>query len=216
MPHDDNEKWHLPESLDVNKSPQAMSAALREQKALAQKVHSPLAHASPIELEMARAARMIEHLEKDYQRLKTQILIKGRHANPSVLQARNAIAARLAEHYAQLGNYEKAAALEPRKEYRQQYGQIAKAIDRPDEKWCKCRSEAAHVKQMIYSPRHHRLMALKACAGCKQMSVGEVPAEFHQQEAIQAKVAQMVRGLSPQEAKVRLKAAGISSEMLKQ
>lgn len=209
MPPDDNEKWHLPDALDVNKSPQAMAAALREQKQLAQKVHSPLAHASPQELQMARAARMIDHLEKDFFRLKTRILLKGRHVNPQTLQARNAIAARLAEHYAQLGQFAKAAELEPRPEYQGQYRQIAKALEQPDKKWCKCAADTAHVKQMIYSPRHQRIMALKACAGCRGLSVGEVPPEFKQQEEKQAQVAKMVRGLSPAEAAQKLRAAGI-------
>ena len=131
------ERWHMPSELDVTKNPTLKEASEKWQKQLAAKVHSPLGRPSPQEAEMVRAGRMIEHLEKDLERVNKEIRqsyfgIASRNM-AALKEAREGLEMRLAEHYAAIGLYEKAAKLDPRPEYKAEYLGVHNAVNKPDE-----------------------------------------------------------------------------------
>lgn len=215
MPNEDKDQWHLPEPLRIT-NPKVAEASAEFQKQMAQSNPSPLAHVAPKELELQRAARMAEHLEQDYRRIIEQTYRAKAAGLPSLSEARNAIAARLAEAYATLGRYPEALLIDPRPEHRIQYRQVLRAIERPDGEWCDCPPGADYVKETVMSHVHGKLMPLRACGRCRGVNVTELPTHLEHQQSLESQAAQMVKGLPMDEAAKRLRAAGLTSERLAQ
>lgn len=215
MPNEDTEKWELPAPLRIT-NPKVAEASAEFQKQMAQSNPSPLAHVAPKELELQRAARMAEHLEQDYRRIIKQTYRAKAAELPSLAEARNAVAARLAEAYATLGRYPEALLIDPRPEHRIQYRQVLRAIERPDGEWCNCPPGRKFVKEMVMSHVHGKLMPMLGCGGCHGMNVTQLPPELEHQQSLESQAAQIAKGLPMDEAAKRLRAAGLTSERLAQ
>jgi len=220
-PINDSEQWFLPAALDLLKNPSRAKDAREWQAQLAARTISPLSNAGPNNLEMARAVRMIEHLQQDYNRVTVEIgaaLVTGEAgANIGELQdARASLAQRIAECLVTIGDYEGAAKIDPREGQRQVYRDIQAAIERDDSEFCSCPPGKDFVRDEVYSVRHGRKMPLRACGGCGTMNVASLPDHLARRMGHEERARRLVSGLSPADAARKLRSIGhTSNELLK-
>jgi hypothetical protein len=137
---------------------------------------------NPTEQHLLRAAAVRRSAEAQLRQLRLD-------KNPDPVHV-EAAEAQLAEALAMQGHYAEAAELHPEPEHAERYAAIAAAIDRPDDApTCNCKVESAnneilgqpviitgeHVSEMVFSPKHRRMMPLVACANCPGMNVKPAP-----------------------------------------
>lgn len=122
MANDDNQKWHLPAPLDINKNPAVKLAAAQLRKELEPRAVSPFARLSPTEFAKVRARGRIQHLSHALQQVDAELRT---HLDPNLRtklkEARKALAIRLSENLVILGRFDLAAELDPRPEHQAEY-----------------------------------------------------------------------------------------------
>lgn len=216
----ENEKWSLPEALDLNKSPELLAKTLEWQQELAVRANSPFARLGPQEHARAQALRMIPDLQNSLNSVRDEIikssLVNGGDA-PSLRDAREAehvLQARLAEAYAQTGRYDLAASVDPRPAHRDEWQSIMEAVLRDDDEICKCAPGREVVELEVFSVKHGKVMPLIKCSGCTLRNVKVMPRELAQQRAHRAKAAELVKDAAPTDAAAILRAAGHTHEKL--
>lgn len=121
MANDDNQKWEMPAALRLD-NPLVQEQSIELRKQLEARAVSPFARRSPQEFALIRARARIPHLTRALQQVDQEIkenrgVVYGR----KLQEARDALAARLAENLAIVGNYALAAELHPDPRYRQEY-----------------------------------------------------------------------------------------------
>lgn len=122
MANDDNQKWHLPEALDINKNPAVRVQAARMAKDLEPRAVSPFARLSPQAFARVRARARIRHLTEALQQVDRELKTnRGVDYGRQLQEARVALRGRLAENLAIVGNYALAAELEPDLAKQQEY-----------------------------------------------------------------------------------------------
>lgn len=127
MANDDTEQWHLPKPLQIT-NPKVAEQAAEMRADLEPRVVSPFARLSPQEFARIRARGRIDHLTTALRQVDQEIKAnRGRVYALKLREARNALAARLAENLAIIGNYALAAELAPDKRYRDEYAAKARA-----------------------------------------------------------------------------------------
>lgn len=128
MANDDQEVWHLPAPLRVS-NPKIAEQAAEMRKDLEPRVVSPFARLSPQEFARIRARGRIGHLTTALRQVDQEIKDnRGRDHARKLHEARKALAARLSENLAIVGNYALAAELAPDKRYRDEYAAKARAL----------------------------------------------------------------------------------------
>lgn len=128
MPNDDNEKWELPAPLRIS-NPLIKLRADEMRKQLEPRAVSPFARLSPTEFAKVRARDRIKHLTASLQKVDRELrTTKGRDSSRELHEARNALAARLAENLAVLGNFALAAEIHPEVAHRREYAQQVRKI----------------------------------------------------------------------------------------
>lgn len=222
MPREETEKWELPEALRItDPTVLAQSEAMRVD--LAQRVNSPFARLSPQEQERARAAVMVDDLNRRLTYVDHQIneieMVDGNDSQANKLQelreARIAISAQLAEMYAALGRFDLAAEVTPQLEARAEYVEILEAINRDDEAWdCQCAPGRDFIKKEVFSLKHNRMIPVRKCSGCEEMNAAALPEHLAEQRAHRAKARELVADKTTEEAKAALMAVGHTTERL--
>lgn len=213
MNEQQEEKWYLPEALDVTKSESALSRSIELRKQLAPRAISPFARLSSQEFERVRAADRITHIADDLHRVDEELKTeRGRDSVEKLKEARIALAHRLAENLAIVGRYDLASELEPDPEQRKEYAAILSALVLDDSYSCKCAPGRLYVKQWIFSQKHKRMMPLLACSGCGMLNVSPLPDDLLKQKQAREKARELVEGKTPEEAAKILKAADLTSE----
>ena len=160
----DDEKWHIPElyrvSLDASDETayQNLLNADIEQAKLAEIMNSPFLDHTPLERERAKAFITLEML------LKTA----------SMQELTDEQTEMLAQAYACIGRYDKAANTTHlhTDHYRQYWG----AIFKPDLSWCAHNYNAAYIKEYIYSFKHECEMPMMCCNICGFLNARNAPA----------------------------------------
>ncbi len=216
----ENERWSLPETLDLNKSPELLAKTLEWQKELSIRANSPFARLSPQEHARAQALRMIPDLENSLKSVRGEIakstLVNG-NDSPSLrdaYEAEHVLQARLAEAHAQTGRYDLAASIDPRPAHRDEWQSIMEAVVRDDDETCKCAPGREVVELEIFSVKHNRVMPLIKCSGCGKRTVKVIPRELALQRAHRAKARELVGNAIPGDAGAILRKAGHTSETL--
>lgn len=216
----ENERWTLPESLDLNKSPELLAKTREWQRELSVQANSPFARLSPQEHARAQALRMIPDLENALRSLKEEIakstLVSGGDS-PSLRDAHESegvLQARLAEAHAQTGRYDLAASIDPRPAHRDEWQSIMEAVLRDDDETCQCAPGREVVELDVFSVKHNRVMSLIKCSGCAGRNVKVMPRELSLQRAHRAKAAELVGNAAPSDAAAILRAAGHTHEKL--
>lgn len=198
-----DEKWYLPEALRIT-NPDVLEKAEAFQKQLAQKANSPFAHLSPREQEQVNAARIVDHLSVDLNRIDDEL---AKQENKELHEGRYAIASRLAEAYATLGRFQLALEVDPRETHRAEHLAILEALNRDTE--CECAPGKSFIKKEL--PQG----TLISCSGCNTLRVVQtIPKNLADQKAMRAKARTMVEGMTPDEASKTLKAAGHTTDKL--
>jgi hypothetical protein len=169
----------------------AQQAADRAYQDLLRSAQGPGMRPNPTEQRLLRAAAVKRSASAQLEELQ-----RDRNPNPAHIETAQA---QLADALAMEGQYAEAAALHPKPEHAARFRKIAHAIDRPDdEPTCHCTGEAQtdpgtgethvitgeHISEMVFSPKHGRMMPLVACARCGGMNVK--PAPQHLEERIRA------------------------------
>lgn len=121
MPNDDEVQWFLPAALQIS-NPKVAAEAAELRKRLAPTAVSPFAHLSPIQFAQNRAKSRVQHLGRSLEAVTMQMRSGiGRHELKELQKAHEALRIRLAENLAILGEWQYAASVEPREEYRKEY-----------------------------------------------------------------------------------------------
>lgn len=133
MANSDSERWYLPEALDIKKSPLVKAQAEQMRRDLEKRAVSPFARLSPQEFAKVRARARIEHLVLALNQVDQEIRTnRGREQGQRLQEARSALAARLAENFAVLGNLALAAEIHPDAAHRAEYAkQFRKEVETP-------------------------------------------------------------------------------------
>lgn len=187
MQHDD-EKWELPEPFNVAKRPELLALNDEEQKDRISRFKdgNPVFTRSPRDRMRQIAAFEIEALRNT--------------ADVRELTADEV--RRLAEHYAMLGDYEKAATLdEERAELYQKY--IA-ALEMPDDEWCQHPDRHKYIKEYIWDARHEQETTLIACNVCGTWNATDVPSHVSAAEARRAQIRHETAGMTHLEARAHM------------
>lgn len=202
----ENERWSLPESLDLNKSPELLAKTLEWQRELHVRANSPFARLSPQEHARAQAMRMIPDLQNSLNSIADD--------EESALEGKKVLQSRLAEAYAQTGRYDLAASIDPRPAHRDEWQSVMEAVVRDDDESCQCAPGKEVVELDVFSVKHNRVMSLIKCSGCGLRNVKVIPRELAQQRAHRVKAAELVGNAAPNDAAAILRAAGHTTERL--
>ncbi len=169
---------------------QADDRALQERLRTAQ---GPGRRQTPTEAHLIRAAAVKRAAEAELEQL-------NRDENPNPLHIENALK-QLADAVAAEGNFIQASEMHPDPVQAERYQKIAEAIERDDgDPGCNCEAKQGNdpatgqnvvmtpeiISELVFSPKHDKLMPLVLCAACGDMNVKAAPAHLEErQRAIQ-------------------------------
>ena len=219
------ERWELPEPLQIALNPELLVKADAQQRAWRSKAASPYGSMSPQEFERVRAVRMVEEMLRDLPPLVQEIHRLSISDPQSRLaeydQARINLQTQLAEQLAIMGRFDEAAIYEPDSKERDNYVSILEAVMRDDEEDCGHSPKRKFVEKDVWSIRHERDLHLVTCAQvlsnrstCGFRNVQALPPGLVRQREARATARQIAGSLSPAEAKEALTAAGHTTERL--
>jgi hypothetical protein len=217
------ERWELPESLQIALNPELLKKADAKQEEWKRTATSPYGSSSPQEFERLRAARQVDELraalkgvEKDIHRLAI--------SDPQGLiadyeRARINLASQLAENLAIIGRFDEAARIHPNAEIRADYLSIMEAVLRDDEDDCGHDTPGQRTRKFVeadvWSIKHESVMQLLRCAfvmddrsTCGFRNVRKITEELAKGREARAKARGLAGGRAPEEAKSALLSAG--------
>jgi hypothetical protein len=176
MPFDSSK---IPAWLRRTPEQQEQDRALQEQLRTAQ---GPGRRPNPTEAHLIRAAAVKRAAEAELHQLRLDT-----HPDPRHLIGASA---RLAEALAMEGRFSEAAEIHPSAAHADRFQQIAEAIERDDaDSPCDCEVKQATnpatgqpvalaneiISEMVFSPKHGKLMPLVVCTACGDMNVKPAP-----------------------------------------
>lgn len=157
---------------------QAADQKLQDELRAAQ---GPGARPNPTEQHLLRAAAVRRSAEAQLQQLS-----QDPDADPLHVQTARA---QLAEALAMQGHFAEAAEIHPDEQHSKRYRRIIRAIDKDDNApTCNCKVTqendangkqvlvtGEHISEMVFSPKHNRMMPLLSCSRCGGMNVKPAP-----------------------------------------
>jgi hypothetical protein len=198
--------FQLPTRLRI--TPEKQEIIAQEQELWRRQANSPFASKTPFDMERANAAVAVRDLTQNIKDVRRELRKADKKGKSDWQQTLTALKNRLAESYAVLGRYDKAARLTSNKQQRREWMDILDAIKRKDGEWCECGSQLGdlevsniYVKQDIYSHKHNRLMPLLACRNCGFMNVKDAPEEVVSLRNARARAVILARDRTPVEAR---------------
>lgn len=142
---------------------------------------------NPTEAHLIRAAAVKRAAEAELRQLR-----RDRSPDPRHLEGASA---RFAEALAAEGRYAEAAEIHPNAPHAERFQQIAEAIERDDDApRCECEAKQERdpatgqtvvlaseiISEMVFSPKHNKLMPLVLCTACGDMNVKAAPAHLEE------------------------------------
>lgn len=181
------EKFRLSAELDTAQQKELLRKSLEKQNEWKSLYGQPFAQTSPQIRERARAA-----------------ILKDEYENYGLDNLTESQKAELAEAYAILGHFDRAAGIAPSFEQRIEYAEIWGAVWRADFEWCGHAKQSQYAQKDIYSVKHEADAVLLRCNECGERNVVPAPKHIVDARKRRASVRENFSGLKPLEARKEL------------
>jgi hypothetical protein len=178
------EKFRLSADLDSERQKEILRQSEDKQKEWKSLYGQPFAQTSPQIRERARAVI----LKDEYEAYGIENLVESQRTE-------------LAEAYAILGHFDRAAELAPTTELKVEYVQVWSAVWRDDSAWCAHGKSSQFAEKDIYSVKHNADALLLRCNECGERNVAPTPKHIVDGRKKRQSVRESFSGLKPLEAK---------------
>lgn len=193
---DDDKPWQLPEKFHIApeakdrdaKQLELLAAADEQQKEWREKFASP-GVLSPIDKQRGRALIIIDEYNARDCSLKGYVDVQLRE---------------LAEAFALVGRFDKAAEIHPDAYAVTDYFAISEALERDDNDDCGHGTGRQSVKLDVFSISHVGVVSLVKCSQCEHVNGKPTPAHVDEARAVRSNIRSQLTGLHPLEAKAKM------------